>query len=81
MTTQENQALKAVKLLLLDADGVLTRGEIVYADDAAEIKIFNVRDGLGLRLLMAAGIGVGLVSGRRSRALSHRCANLGSSKL
>jgi 3-deoxy-D-manno-octulosonate 8-phosphate phosphatase (KDO 8-P phosphatase) len=81
MTTLENHPLKSVKLLLLDADGVLTRGEIVYADDAAEIKIFNVRDGLGLRLLMAAGIGVGIVTGRRSRALSHRCANLGITHL
>ncbi|MGD8959146.1 MAG: HAD hydrolase family protein [Desulfobacteraceae bacterium] len=81
MTTQESHPLRNVKLLLLDADGVLTRGEIIYSDDAAEIKIFNVRDGLGLRLLMAAGIGVGVVTGRRSRALSHRCANLGITHL
>ena len=63
MNTLENQTLKTVKLLLLDVDGVLTRGEIIYGDDDAEIKIFNVRDGLGLRLLMAAGIGVGIVTG------------------
>jgi 3-deoxy-D-manno-octulosonate 8-phosphate phosphatase (KDO 8-P phosphatase) len=81
MNTQENHTLKTVKLLLLDVDGVLTRGEIIYGDDDAEIKIFNVRDGLGLRLLMAAGIGVGIVTGRRSRALSHRCANLGITHL
>lgn len=81
MTTQESHPLGNVKLLLLDADGVLTRGEIIYGDDAAEVKIFNVRDGLGLRLLMAAGIGVGVVTGRRSRALSHRCANLGLTHL
>ena len=59
----------------------MTRGEIVYGDDGAEVKIFNVRDGLGLRLLMAAGIGVGIVTGRRSRALRHRCANLGITHL
>ncbi len=81
MTTQESHPLRNVKLLLLDVDGVLTRGEIIYGDDAAEIKVFNVRDGLGLRLLMAAGIGVGVVTGRRSPALSHRCANLGITHL
>lgn len=69
--------LKTVKLLLLDVDGVLTRGEIIYSDNGEETKIFHVRDGLGIRLLMAAGIGVGIVTGRRSNALSHRCANLG----
>jgi 3-deoxy-D-manno-octulosonate 8-phosphate phosphatase (KDO 8-P phosphatase) len=81
MTDQEPHPLKGVKLLLLDVDGVLTRGEIIYGDDGAETKVFNVRDGLGLRLLMAAGIGVGVVTGRRSQALSQRCANLGITRL
>lgn len=81
MTAQENHALKSVKLLLLDVDGVLTRGEIIYGDDGSETKIFHVRDGLGIRLLMAAGIGVGVVTGRRSQALSHRCATLGITHL
>jgi 3-deoxy-D-manno-octulosonate 8-phosphate phosphatase (KDO 8-P phosphatase) len=69
--------LERVKLLLLDVDGVLTDGRIVYDDRGAEIKTFHVRDGLGLRLLMAAGIGVALVTGRRSQALTRRCDDLG----
>ncbi|MFO7496374.1 MAG: HAD hydrolase family protein [Desulfobacterales bacterium] len=81
MTAKETHPLKTVKLLLLDVDGVLTRGEIIYGDDGSETKIFDVRDGLGIRLLMAAGIGVGIVTGRRSQALSHRCANLGITHL
>jgi len=71
------KALKRVRLLLLDVDGVLTDGSIVYSDRGEEIKAFHVRDGLGIRLLMNAGIEAGVVTGRSSRALFHRCRNLG----
>ena len=73
------EKLKAIKLLLLDVDGVLTAGDILYTDSGSEIKIFSVKDGLGLRLLMTAGITVGLVTGRRSAALLRRCKDLGIS--
>lgn len=69
--------LKQIALLLLDVDGVLTDGSIVYNDKGQEIKSFNAKDGLGIRLLMDAGIRVGVVTGRRSPALVHRCRNLG----
>jgi len=69
--------LASIKLLLLDVDGVLTDGGIIYQDDGSEIKQFNVKDGLGLRLLMDAEIQVGIVTGRRALALVHRCRNLG----
>ncbi len=68
--------LTSIKLLLLDVDGVLTPGDVVYDDDGRQIKSFNVKDGLGLRLLKAAGIEVGVVTGRRSQALYHRCKDL-----
>jgi len=71
--------LKRIKLLLLDVDGVLTDGNIVYNDAGAEIKAFNTKDGLGIKMLMGAGIEVGIVTGRTSRALIHRCDNLGIS--
>jgi len=71
------EKLKTVKLLLLDVDGVLTDGQIIYNDKGAETKHFNAKDGLGLRLLMNAGIAVGIVTGRSSNALHHRCHNLG----
>jgi 3-deoxy-D-manno-octulosonate 8-phosphate phosphatase (KDO 8-P phosphatase) len=58
-------------------DGVLTDGGIIYSDDGSETKVFNVRDGLGIRLLQQAGIKVGIVTGRQSKALIHRCQNLG----
>jgi 3-deoxy-D-manno-octulosonate 8-phosphate phosphatase (KDO 8-P phosphatase) len=69
--------LKSIKLLLLDVDGVLTDGGIVYSDNDSETKIFNVKDGLGIRLLMEAGIHLGIITGRRSNALSKRCKELG----
>jgi 3-deoxy-D-manno-octulosonate 8-phosphate phosphatase (KDO 8-P phosphatase) len=69
--------LKQIKVLLLDVDGVLTDGGIIYDDNGMETKVFNVRDGLGIRLLMKAGIQVGVVTGRSSKALNHRCKNLG----
>jgi 3-deoxy-D-manno-octulosonate 8-phosphate phosphatase (KDO 8-P phosphatase) len=69
--------LKNIKLLLLDVDGVLTNGDIIYTDGGKEIKAFNVRDGLGIRMLLKSGIQVGIVTGRSSGALLHRCADLG----
>jgi len=69
--------LPSIKLLLLDVDGVLTTGQVVYSDSGEEIKAFSVKDGLGLRLAMDNGIQVGIVTGRSSGALAHRCRNLG----
>lgn len=69
--------LKDIRLLLLDVDGVLTDGSITYTDSGEQIKTFNAKDGLGLRLLMEAGIDVGIVTARVAGALHHRCDNLG----
>jgi len=71
------QKLKRIELLLLDVDGVLTDGSITYSDAGSETKVFNVKDGLGLKLVMEAGIQVALVTGRSSAALQHRCRDLG----
>lgn len=68
--------LHPVKLLLLDVDGVLTGGQIIYSGGNVETKIFNVKDGLGIRMLQEAGIDVGIVSGRKSDALIQRCQDL-----
>ncbi len=69
--------LADIQLLLLDVDGVLTDGSITYTDSGEQIKTFNSRDGLGLRLLMDSGIRVGIITGRNSKALRYRCENLG----
>ena len=69
--------LTALKLLILDVDGVLTDGSIIYNDQGQETKIFCVRDGLGIKLLMDAGIDVCIATGRCSEALRYRCKDLG----
>jgi 3-deoxy-D-manno-octulosonate 8-phosphate phosphatase (KDO 8-P phosphatase) len=69
--------LRAIRLLLLDVDGVLTDGAVIYSESGSEIKSFNVKDGMGIRMLQRSAIPVGIVTGRRSEALRHRCRDLG----
>jgi len=66
-----------IKLLLLDVDGVLTDGQIVMNDRGQETKNFDARDGHGIRLLIRAGIEVGLITGRSSKVVDHRAKDLG----
>jgi len=69
--------LTPIELLLLDVDGVLTDGKVIYDDAGGEIKEFDVKDGLGIRLLAECGVRVGIITGRSSKALLHRCQNIG----
>jgi 3-deoxy-D-manno-octulosonate 8-phosphate phosphatase (KDO 8-P phosphatase) len=66
-----------VKLLILDVDGVMTDGRIILDDAGLESKRFDVRDGHGLKMLMRCGIDVALLTGRRSRVVECRAADLG----
>ncbi len=68
-----------IELLLLDVDGVLTDGSVVYTDAGAELKRFHVRDGSGLKLWHDAGKRSAIVSGRKSVAVDRRAAELGVS--
>ncbi|MEK7678916.1 MAG: HAD-IIIA family hydrolase [Deltaproteobacteria bacterium] len=68
--------LKRIKLLILDVDGVLTDGSITYNDEGIETKVFHVRDGHGIKMLMRAGIDVALLTARSSKALLHRAKDL-----
>ena len=67
--------LRAVRLFLCDVDGVLTDGTVLMGP-GGEWKTFDIRDGLGLRLLQMQGIKVGWVSARPSTATSDRAADL-----
>lgn len=69
--------LAKIKLLLLDVDGVLTDGRIIYDGQGNELKAFDVKDGHGLKLLQRAGISVGIITGRSSQVVSRRAAELG----
>ncbi|HET7392936.1 MAG TPA: HAD hydrolase family protein [Candidatus Binatia bacterium] len=64
-------------MLLLDVDGVLTDGRIILDDRGVETKQFDVRDGQGIVLLMRAGIEVGLITARNSKAVRYRAKELG----
>lgn len=66
-----------VRLLVLDVDGVLTDGRLYYGARGEALKAFHVRDGLGLKLLAAAGVTVAVISGRRSAMTARRCRELG----
>jgi 3-deoxy-D-manno-octulosonate 8-phosphate phosphatase (KDO 8-P phosphatase) len=67
---------RPVKILLLDVDGVLTDGSLIYSHEGLESKAFNTQDGFGLRLLQEAGLEIGVITARSSEAVARRCANL-----
>src|SRR5947208_1064615 len=67
----------AVELLIVDVDGVLTDGGIVYASPEAELKHFHVRDGAALRWWQQQGKRAGLITGRRSPLVDVRAAEVG----
>ena len=67
---------KAIRLLLLDVDGVLTDGTITYNQQGEEIKSFHSRDGFGITLLKKAGIEVGIITARESGAVLRRARDL-----
>lgn len=62
--------------LLTDVDGVLTDGRLLYGPAGEELKAFDVKDGLGIKLARRAGLKVGLLSARKSAALERRAADL-----
>lgn len=66
-----------VRLLVLDVDGVLTDGRLHYGAKGEALKVFHVRDGHGIKQMLAAGVRVAVISGRRSAAVSARCRELG----
>lgn len=76
MSARKPTPLARIKLLVLDVDGVLTDGRLYFGARGEALKVFNVRDGHGIRLLMAGGVEVAAVSGRRSAAVTARMREL-----
>jgi 3-deoxy-D-manno-octulosonate 8-phosphate phosphatase (KDO 8-P phosphatase) len=68
--------LSNIQLLILDVDGVLTDGRLYFGAKGEALKVFHVRDGHGIKLLMAAGVQVAAFSGRRSAATAARLREL-----
>jgi len=77
LPTDVRARLEPIRLVVLDVDGVLTDGSLVYSAVGEEHKRFSARDGLAIRLLLRAGIQVAVISGRASEAVVARCSELG----
>ena len=76
MKARRATPLARIQLLILDVDGVLTDGRLYFTGRGEALKVFHVRDGHGIKLLMAAGVAVAAFSGRRSAAVAARMREL-----
>lgn len=69
--------LKKIKLIVLDVDGTLTDGGIYYDANGNEIKRFDVKDGLGIKVAMETGLEFAILTGRQSPMVRRRAEELG----
>ena len=67
---------RAIKLVILDVDGVLTDGSLFFDNNGQEYKAFNSKDGHGIRMLQEGDIEIALITGRKSELVLHRARNL-----
>ena len=74
-------ALRRIRLLLLDVDGVMTDGGLYYSGRGEQLKKFNVKDGYGIVKLRKFGIPVGIITGRVSKIIEQRAGELGITEL
>jgi 3-deoxy-D-manno-octulosonate 8-phosphate phosphatase (KDO 8-P phosphatase) len=75
------QRLRAIRLLLLDVDGVMTDGGIYFTERGDEVKKFNIHDGYGIAKLQKSGVIVGILTGRTSQLVVRRARELGISEV
>ncbi|MAL95922.1 MAG: phenylphosphate carboxylase subunit delta [Haliea sp.] len=72
---------RGIRLLALDVDGVMTDGSVTYSSDGQELKTFNIKDGLGIKLVQQAGIRTAIITGRQSSCVERRARELGIADL
>jgi 3-deoxy-D-manno-octulosonate 8-phosphate phosphatase (KDO 8-P phosphatase) len=70
------QKLLKIRLVILDVDGVMTEGRIIFGEKEYLIS-FDVKDGAGIKYLQRAGIRIAIITGRKSTAVKRRAAELG----
>ncbi len=70
------QKMQLIKLIVLDVDGVLTDGTIIYTVDGSESKAFSTQDGFGITMAQQAGLRFGALTGRISKAVERRVKDL-----
>jgi 3-deoxy-D-manno-octulosonate 8-phosphate phosphatase (KDO 8-P phosphatase) len=75
--TQITEKLKQIRLVIFDVDGVLTDGSLIMGDDGQEYKAFNAKDGHGMKMLLASGVEIGIISARNSMVVTNRMQSLG----
>ena len=68
---------RRIRLVVFDVDGVLTDGGLFIDCDGREHKVFNSRDGHGMKMLQNRGVAIAIISGRRATAVERRMADLG----
>ena len=78
--TPEQRAAR-VRLVVLDVDGVLTDGRLYYGAQGEAMKVFDVRDGHGIKMLLQQGIAVAILSARDSPSVAHRARELGIARV
>lgn len=77
LPNQIKQKAENISLVVFDVDGVLTDGTLVYGPDGEEVKHFNVKDGVGIKLLQEYGVAVSIISAKTSKPLLKRIDDLG----
>jgi 3-deoxy-D-manno-octulosonate 8-phosphate phosphatase (KDO 8-P phosphatase) len=76
MDKELKQKIKKIKLVILDVDGVLTDGKIIYSGLKNDTKEFDVKDGFGVTLLHRAGIAAVILSARASKSIKRRALDM-----
>ena len=74
---QSIESASKIRLLLLDVDGILTDGKLYFSNSGEESKAFHSLDGHGVKMLMRAGVAVGIITGRKSTIVTNRASDLG----
>jgi len=72
-----HERCQKIEMLVVDVDGVLTDGSIIYTDRGEEIKAFYVRDGSGLKMWLSLGKKAAILTGRKSPIVERRAQELG----
>ncbi len=70
------QRARRVRLAIFDVDGVMTDGSLWFGPKGEVLKVFNILDGHGLKLLQRAGVATAIISGRKSAAVTKRASEL-----
>ena len=75
------KVFKDLKLFATDVDGVLTDAGMYYGESGEELKKFNTRDGMGIKLLQAEGVIVAIITAEQTKIVTRRAKKLGISEV